>query len=92
MSETTAQYVDLATVDRLAQKVTGLVQVLERTRQELAEARSDNERLSDEVGALRENLTAARSETEEIETLRTERDQVRARVSEMLGQLEALDL
>ena len=45
MSET-AQYVDLATVDRLAQKVTGLVQILERTRQELAEARSDNERLN----------------------------------------------
>ena len=91
MSET-AQYVDLATVDRLAQKVTGLVQILERTRQELAEARSDNERLNDEIGALRENLTAARSETAEVETLRAERDQVRARVVEMLDQLEALDL
>lgn len=91
MSET-AQYVDLATVDRLAQKVTGLVQVLERTRQELAEARSDNARLNDEIGALRENLTAARSATEEVETLRTERDQVRARVAEMLDQLEALDV
>ncbi|MCE2540646.1 MAG: cell division protein ZapB [Acidobacteria bacterium] len=91
MSET-AQYVDLATVDRLAQKVTGLVQILERTRQELAEARSDNERLNEEVGALRENLTAARHETEEVETLRAERDQVRARVAEMLDQLEALDL
>lgn len=91
MSET-AQYVDLATVDRLAQKVTGLVQILERTRQELAEARSDNERLNDEIGALRANLTAARSETEEVETLRAERDQVRARVGEMLDQLEALDL
>lgn len=91
MSET-AQYVDLATVDRLAQKVTGLVQILERTRQELAEARSDNERLNDEIGALRENLTAARSETEEVERLRAERDQVRARVAEMLDQLETLDL
>ncbi|MDE2905352.1 MAG: cell division protein ZapB [Acidobacteria bacterium] len=91
MSET-AQYVDLATVDRLAQKVIGLVQVLERTRQELAEARSDNERLNEEIGALRESLTAARHETEEVETLRAERDQVRARVAEMLDQLETLDL
>lgn len=91
MSET-AQYVDLATVDRLAQKVSGLVQVLERTRQELAEARSDNERLNEEIGALRENLTAARHEAEEVETLRAERDQVRARVSEMLDRLETLDL
>ncbi|MYN67992.1 MAG: cell division protein ZapB [Acidobacteria bacterium] len=91
MSET-AQYVDLATVDRLAQKVSGLVQVLERTRQELAEARSDNERLNEEIGALRENLTAARHEAEEVETLRAERDQVRARVAEMLDRLETLDL
>jgi regulator of replication initiation timing len=91
MSET-AQYVDLATVDRLAQKVTGLVQVLERTRQELAEARSDNERLNEEIGALRESLAAARRETEEVETLRAERDQVRGRVAEMLDQLETLDL
>lgn len=88
----TAQYVDLATVDRLAQKVSGLVQILERTRQELAETRSDNERLNEEVGALRENLTAARRETEEVETLRAERDQVRARVAEMLDRLETLDL
>ena len=88
----TAQYVDLATVDRLAQKVTGLVQILERTRQELAEARSDNERLNEEIGALREHLAAARHETEEIEKLRAERDQVRARVTEMLDQLETLDL
>ena len=91
MSET-AQYVDLATVDRLAQKVSGLVQVLERTRQELAEARSDNERMNEEIGALRENLTAARHEAEEVETLRAERDQVRARVAEMLDRLETLDL
>lgn len=88
----TAQYVDLATVDRLAQKVSGLVQILERTRQELAETRSDNERLNEEVGALRENLTATRRETEEVETLRAERDQVRTRVAEMLDRLETLDL
>ena len=91
MSET-AQYVDLATVDRLAQKVTALVQILERTRQELAEARTNNERFNEEIGALRENLMAVRHETEEVEALRAERDQVRARVAEMLDQLEALDL
>lgn len=91
MSET-AQYVDLATVDRLAQKVAALIQILERTRQELAEARTDNERLNEEVHALREQVTAARHEAAEAETLRAERDQVRARVTEMLDQLETLDL
>lgn len=88
MSDTdtdTAQFVDLATVDRLAQKVTALVQMLERTRQELAETQADNERLNTELGELRESLT-------EAETLREERDQVRQRVSEMLERLDTLDL
>lgn len=88
----TAQYVDLATVDRLAQKVTALVQMLEQTRHELAETRTDNERLDQELGALQERLTATQSDAAEVETLRTEREQVRTRVSEMLNQLEALDL
>ena len=87
-----AQYVDLATVDRLAQKVTALVQILERTRAELAETRADNERLNEELGVPQERLTAAQNDTAEIEALRAEREQVRARVSEMLDQLEVLDL
>lgn len=91
MSET-AQYVDLATVDRLAQKVTALVQILERTRQELTQTRSDNERLDQELRALQERLTVTQSDAAEVETLRAERDQVRTRVSEMLEQLEALDV
>ena len=91
MSET-AQYVDLATVDRLGRKVAALVQILERTRQELAEAQADNERLNDELGALQERLTVTQNDAAEIEALRAEREQVRARVSDMLDQLEALDL
>lgn len=93
MSDTdTAQYVDLATVDRLAQKVTALVQMLERTRQELAAAQADNERLNNELGELRESLTASQNEAAEAETLREERDQVRQRVSEMLERLDTLEL
>ena len=91
MSET-AQYVDLGTVDRLAQKVTALVQTLEQTRLELAETRAENERLNNEIGTLRESLTATRQEVAENERLRTEREQVRTRVAEMVDQLEALDL
>ncbi len=88
----TAQYVDLATVDRLAQKVTALVQILEQTRRELAETRADNERLNEELGAVQERLTLNQHDAAENEALRAEREQVRARVSEMLDQLEALDL
>ena len=91
MSETT-QYVDLATVDRLAQKVTALVRILEQTRQELAETRADNERLNAELDALQERLTVSQAEAAEMEMLRAEREQVRVRVSEMLDQLETFDL
>ena len=91
MSDTT-QYVDLATVDRLAQKVTALVRILEQARQELAETRADNERLNAELDALQERLTVLQTEAAEMETLRAEREQVRVRVSEMLDQLETFDL
>ncbi len=91
MSDTT-QYVDLATVDRLAQKVTALVRILEQTRQELAETRADNERLNAELDALQERLTVSQAEAAEMEMLRAEREQVRVRVSEMLDQLETFDL
>ena len=87
-----AQYVDLATVDRLAQKVTALVQLLEQTRRELSETRADNARLNEELGALHERLTVTQNDTAEVEALRAEREQVRARVADMLDQIEALDV
>lgn len=101
----TAQYIDLATVDRLAQKVTTLVDILERTRRELAEsqtsnerlnnelveARTSNERLNNELAETHTRLAAAQNEAAEAESLRSEREQVRSKVSEMLERLEGLD-
>jgi len=88
----TAQSLDLATIERLAEKVTALVQLLERTRSELTETTEDNSRLTNELAALQERFQAARREGDDVQALLDEREQVRARVAEMLEQLEGLNL
>ena len=78
--------------DRLADKVQSLIGVLERTRAELTRTAEDNVRLSGEVDALRTQLASAEGQGAQAQSLRTERDQIRARVTEMLEQLEGLNL
>ena len=84
----TAQSLDLATIERLAGKVTALVQLLERTRSELTETTEDNSRLTNELAALQERFQAARREDDDVQALLDEREQVRSRVAEMLEMLQ----
>jgi len=84
--------VSLEPFDRLADKVRSLIGVLERTRAELTRTAEDNVRLSAEVDALRTQLAAAEGQGAQAQSLRAERDQIRARVTEMLEQLEGLSL
>ena len=84
--------VNLESIDRLADKVQSLVGVLERTRAELTHTAEDNARLSHEVDALRAQLATAEDQGADAQSLRSERDQIRARVGEMLDQLDGLSL
>ena len=84
--------VSLEPIDRLADKVQSLVGVLERTRAELTRATDDNTRLSQELDTLRAELATAEDQGAQAQSLRSERDQIRARVTEMLEQLEGLSL
>ena len=84
--------VSLEPIDRLADKVQSLIGVLERTRAELTRTTEDNGRLSGEVDALRTQLATAEGQGAQAQSLRTERDQIRTRVTEMLEQLEGLSL
>ena len=84
--------VSLEPIDRLADKVQSLIGLLERTRAELTRTAEDNIRLSGEVDALRTQLATAEGQGAQAQSLRTERDQIRARVTEMLEQLEGLSL
>ena len=87
-----ASSVSLEPIDRLADKVQSLIGLLERTRAELTRTAEDNVRLSGEVDALRTQLATVEGQGAQAQRLRTERDQIRARVTEMLEQLEGLSL
>jgi regulator of replication initiation timing len=84
--------IDLDPIDRLEEKVRLLVGMIDRLRAETARAAEDNARLARELDALRGRLAAADASSAEMTALREERDLIRARVGEMLQQIEALNL
>ena len=88
----TSVSVELESIERLADKVKSMVALLERSRVEQARTAEDNRRLVSEVDALNARLAEAEGADAEMTMLRSERDQIRTRVSEMLGQLEAISL
>jgi regulator of replication initiation timing len=79
-------------IDRLEEKIKTLVSVIGRLRGEQARAVEENARLTREVETLTARLADAESATAELADMRGERDQIRTRVSEMLQQLDALNL
>jgi regulator of replication initiation timing len=87
-----ARTIDLEPIDRLEDKIKLLVGMVARLREEQARATDDNVRLTQEIVALRARLADSEGATAEITALRDERDVIRARVSDMLQQLEHLNL
>jgi len=79
-------------IDRLEEKIKMLVSVIGRLRGEQARAVEENARLQREVETLQARVTDAEAATTELTEMRGERDQIRSRVSEMLQQLDALNL
>lgn len=89
--EETAPGFDMTQIERLAEKVKALVDVLQRTRTELETAQADNAALRAELAALREQSdTAGAARAAEIDRLQDEREAIRERVQRMLGQIETI--
>jgi len=88
----TARTLDLEPLDRLEEKVKLLVGVVERLRGEQTRLAEDNARLARELDAARSRMADSEHTAAEMAALRTERDDVRSRVAEMLAQLESLNL
>lgn len=84
--------VDFQAIDRLEDKLRMLVSALDRARTEHARAVEENGRLRTELDATRARLTEAEGVGSELTALRSEREQVRTRVEEMLKQIEALNI
>jgi regulator of replication initiation timing len=88
----TSTGVDLEPIDRLEEKIRLLVATIDRMRAEQARATEDNLRLSREADGLRARIAETESLSNQMSSLQQERELVRARVAEMLDQLEALNL
>jgi regulator of replication initiation timing len=92
MAKTATRSVELEPIDRLEEKVKRLVGMVDRMRDEQAHAAEENQRLARELDALRAQLATSDGVAAELSTLKEERDVIRTRVTEMLEQLEALNL
>jgi regulator of replication initiation timing len=93
MSKTAAGLgVEIDAIARLEDKVRKLVAVVEQARTEQARLTAENKALGDEVSALRKKLVDSEGVTVELGALRDEREQVRARVADMLAQIESLGM
>ena len=87
-----ARDVDLEPIDRLEEKVRMLVGMIDRLRAENTAAAEDNARLARELDAMRSRLADAEGTGAQLSALREERELIRTRVSEMLDQIETLNL
>jgi regulator of replication initiation timing len=92
VTKTATRGLQLEPIDRLEEKVKALVVMVDRMKAEQARAAEENQRLAREVDSLRGRLSATDGLNSELSTLKEERDVIRMRVSEMLEQLEALNL
>ena len=92
MAKTATRSVELEPIDRLEEKMKLLVSMVERMKAEQARMQEDNARLSGEIDALRARLAAADEVAADLTTLKEEREVIRARVADMLEQLESLSL
>ena len=92
MAKTATRSVDLEPLDRLEEKLKLLVGMVERLKSEQARAAEDNQRLSRELESMRARVATHDGVASELSAMKDERDVIRARVTDMLEQLEALSL
>ena len=92
MPKTATRMIELEPIDRLEEKVKLLVGLVEKLKADQARSDEENQRLTRELESMHNRLVASDSVTSELSTLKEERDIIRTRVSDMLEQLEALNL
>ena len=92
MAQTTKTTPGLESIDRLEEKIKLLVNTIVRIKGEQARVAEENGRLKSEIDGLKARINSAESAGVEVTTLREERDQIKSRVSDMLKQLDSLNL
>jgi uncharacterized coiled-coil DUF342 family protein len=79
-------------IDRLEEKVKQLVALIDTLRADRAKALEDAARAQKELEAAKARLQEASGATAEVATLREERDLIRTRVTQMIAQIDKLNL
>ena len=92
MSRSASRSTDLEPIDRLEEKVKMLVSMIGRLKADNARAAEENARLSRDLEGAKAQLADSEAGLAEVTALRTERESIRGRVSDMLEQLEGLSL
>jgi len=92
MAQTKTTTPGLESIDRLEEKIKLLVNTIVRLKGEQTRAAEDNGRLKAEIETLKGRMSSAESAGAEVATLREERDLIKTRVSDMLKQLDSLNL
>ncbi|HWF84062.1 MAG TPA: cell division protein ZapB [Vicinamibacterales bacterium] len=91
-TKTATRGIELEPIDRLEEKIKALVSMIDRMKAEQSRVAEENDRLVREVEVLRARVASGETLTNELSSLKEERDVIRTRVGEMLEQLEALNL
>lgn len=82
----------LESIDRLEEKIKLLVNTIVRLKGEQNRVAEENSRMKSEIDGLKGRIADAESTSSEVTTLREERDLIKTRVSDMLKQLDSLNL
>jgi len=92
MAKPAGRALELEPIDRLEEKLKQLVALVDRLKAEQKDAQAENARLRRELEGVTAKLASGDAAAAELSSLKEERDLIRSRVVEMLGQLETLNL
>jgi regulator of replication initiation timing len=92
MAQTKVATPGLESIDRLEDKIKLLNNTISRIKNEQARVVEENGKLKSEIEALKARVSNAETAGAEVLTLREERDLIKNRVSDMLKQLDGLNL
>lgn len=92
MATTTKTAPGLESIDRLEEKIKLLVNTIVRIKGEQGRVAEENAKLKADIEGLKARIASAENAGAEVTTLREERDLIKARVTDMLKQLDGLNL
>jgi len=92
MAQTQTKAPGLESIDRLEEKIKLLVNTIVRIKGEQSRVAEENAKLRAEIDGLKARITTAESSGAEVTSLREERDMIKQRVTDMLKQLDGLNL